>query len=464
MKMLIRNIKIVLVIFLVLSVSLLGGLVIQQLRSKTQFFVAAGENKAALKTRYANAGSIFDCDGAILAQSQDGDRVYSDNAITAKAVLHVVGDYTHNIDNTIEARYQGQLLGTDRNIFHQFLLDFAGHGLEGDDVTLTINSSLSKLAYQQLRNRRGAIVLLNYQTGAILVSVSSPSTSPSSVIKFEDIPDTALFDRALLGAYAPGSTYKILTTAAWLQSSKFDAKLAVDCQGDSTVNKNGAKESGNGHGKTELQSAFAESCNVFFGQIGAKMGRGSLLDIARQFGFGDELQVDYLSASTSRIETSDDPAVLSWLSIGQPIETSILQVSPLQLAMIAGAVGNNGIMQQPHLVDHLTDPLGIKYQQMAPETWKTVLDAKTAAKIEKLMIKVTQDGTGTSAAISGYTVAGKTGTVQVEGQDNNALYVGYITDDQCPYAIAVVIEGGGSGGRVAAPVAARLLREVVKLK
>ena len=464
MKMLIRNIKIVLVIFLAVSVALLAGLVIQQYRGKTEFAVAAGENRAALKARYANAGTIYAKDGSVLAQSKDGKRRYSKDATTAKAVLHVVGDYTHRIGNTIEAAYQGQLLGTDRNFLHQLLLDFSGHGLLGDNVTLTISPSLSKTAYQLLNGRKGAIVLLNYRTGAVLASVSSPSTSPDSVIAWKGIPDTSLYDRALLGAYSPGSTFKILTTAAWMNSPSYDAALEVNCHGLSTVVKNGADESGHSHGLMNLNSAFNVSCNVFFGKAGFETGRKQLLATAAVFGIGDRLSVDKLDVRTGQIDTVDDPATLSWLAVGQPNEFSDLLMSPLQLALFTGAIGNGGILQQPRIIDHLTDPLGTDYQTLQPKTLKTILDGKTAELIGKMMVDATRNGTGSSASIKGYTVAGKTGTVQVEGKRNNALYVGYITEAKAPYAIAVVVEEGGSGGNVAAPIAARLLKAATLLK
>ena len=461
MKLLIRNIKIVLVIFLAMSLALLAGLAIQQYRSKKWFDIAAGENKAALKTRYANAGKIFDRNGSTLAESVDGVRLYAGDDLAAKAVLHLVGDYTHNIGNTIEARYQGQLLGTDRNFFHQLLLDFTGQGLKGDDVTLTVDSKLSKKAYQLLGDRRGAIVLLNYQTGAILAAVSSPSTSPESVIAFKNIPDTALFNRALLGTYAPGSTFKILTVTAWIESQIYDPELEVNCRGESTVNQNGAKEDGDGHGKISLNAAFAESCNIFFGQLGARLGLEQLQATAASFGIGKKITVDQLDIAASRIESADDPAVLSWLAIGQPTADSILQITPLQLAMMAGAIGNGGVMQQAHVVNYLTNPLGITYQELRPHALMTVLDSRTAGMLEKLMVGATQTGTGSAAAVKGCTVASKTGTVQVEEKKNTALFVGYITNDEHPYAIAVIVEEGGSGGRTAAPIAGKMLSAAV---
>ena len=218
MKMLMRNLKIILVLFLLISAALLFGLSFQQYRSKNELYVAAGENKEALKTRYAQAGTIYDINGLILAQSEDGERIYSEDSTIAKAMVHIVGDYTHNIGNTIESTYQGILLGNDRNPLRQFYLDILGKGLSGDDITLTADGELSKKAYELLDGRAGSIVVINYKTGAVLTAVSSPSTSPESVIAYEDIPETSLFNRALLGSYAPGSTFKIITAAAYLTS------------------------------------------------------------------------------------------------------------------------------------------------------------------------------------------------------------------------------------------------------
>ena len=458
MNALLRNLKIVLILFFAVSAALLAGLSIQQYRSRTQLFVAAGENKSALKSRYAQAGTITDSQGIVLAQSKGGQRLYCQDAATARAVLHLVGDYTHNIDNTIEARYQGSLLGTERNLLHQLFLDVQGQGLAGDDITLTIDSSLCKKAYEALDGRKGAVVLLNYKTGAILASVSSPSTSPKSVIDYKNFPDTSLFNRALFGAYAPGSAFKIITTAAFLQSGLDSENFAVTCLGQSTVNSAGANETGQGHGTVKLAEAFAESCNVFFGQAGVRLGRQQLLKTAGIMGFGDTLKVDKLDIGISRIACPDDPAILSWLAVGQPTGESRLAMSPLQMAMIAGAIGNQGVMQQAHIIDHLTNPLGMAYAQLKPQVAKNILNARIAAAIEELMIEAVKNGTGAAAAIKGYTVAGKTGTVQVEGQKNNALFVGYITDDLMPLAIAVVVEEGGSGGKTAAPIAAGLLK------
>jgi len=462
MKTLIRNLRTVLIFFICLCFLLLTGLFLQQSRSQKELSVAAGENKQSLKTRYAKAGEILDRNGNILAESKDGERIYNDDPETASALLQIVGDYTHNMENTIEAKYQNVLLGTDRNLFTQLLLDIQGKGLHGDSIMLTADAELSKKAFALLGDKKGSIVLLNYQTGEVLCAVSTPSTSPSSVINYENIPDTALFNRALFGNYAPGSTFKIFTAAAWLTSSSYDPGLEIYCDTHSTVDPFGANESGNGHGAVQLDAAFAHSCNVFFGQVGVNIGTEHLLSTTKNMGYGASFSLDALSVQTAKSTSADIPSTLSWFSIGQPTAESELYMTPLQMAMTAGSIGNGGVEMKPHIVDCFITPTGKKYASFTPEELQRTMSPETAAALENLMLQSTSYGTGTAAAVPGYTVASKTGTVQVEGLTNTALTVAYITEDDMPYAIAVVVEEGGSGGGTAAPIAGKMLAAAVE--
>ena len=298
MKIFIRNLKGLLILFIVISVALLTGLFIQQGRSKNELSVAAGENKESLKTRYAKAGSILDRNMILLAGNKDGSRIYCEDPAIAASMLQLVGDYTHNMENTIEARYQNILLGTDRDLFSQLLLDVQGKGLSGDDIILTTDANLSKKATALLGERKGAIVILNYKTGEILTAVSTPTTNPESVVNYENIPDSALFNRAFSGKYAPGSTFKLITTIAYLTAPDFNPDFNVDCQPHSAVyNEFGASESGSSHGYLTLDSAFAHSCNIFFGQAGVNAGSKHLIDTAESMGYNMPISLDLLRIS-----------------------------------------------------------------------------------------------------------------------------------------------------------------------
>ena len=463
MKTILRNLKVILLIFICLSITLLIGLYLQQYRSRHELNTAAGENKDALRTRYAQAGTIYDTRGIILAQSVNGERLYAEDDMTSQALLHVVGDYTNNIENTIEGTYQGVLLGNDRNVFRQAILDIFGKGLYGDDIVLTLDSELSAYAYDILDGRRGSVVVMNYTTGDILASVSSPSVMPDHVVTYSEIPDTALFNRAFLGAYAPGSTFKIITASTYMQSAVYDPELTLICDSHSTVDPFGASETGDGHGEITLKDAIARSCNVFFGHIGIQIDKEFFSLQLDRFGFGESIAVDRLYASGGKYFIPENSSTVSWFAIGQPVADSVLYTSPLHLAMIAGAIGNEGAMMVPHVVDYSRTPLGEIYDRSESKIRTEVMSSELALEIETMMIGTTQYGTGTTASVNGYTVAAKTGTVQVEGKKNNALCVAYITEDDMPFVIAVVVEEGGAGGDTAAPIAGRILSKTVDI-
>ncbi|MGI6546705.1 MAG: penicillin-binding transpeptidase domain-containing protein [Fastidiosipilaceae bacterium] len=461
MRELLRNIKIILFLFVSTAILLIAGLVIQENRSKDVLMAAAGENKKALASRYENAGTIYSSDGVMLAHSAEEGRRYADDAETAASFLQLVGDYTHNIGNTIEAVYQGNLTGGDRSLAHQLQFDLAGKGLEGDDIILTLNAELNCQAYRLMREYDGAAVLINYKTGAVLAAVSTPSTSPDNVINYTDIPDTALFNRAFMGGYAPGSSYKYVTAGAWLTSTDYDPDLTVPCTGAAPlIEPDGVKENREDtHGTLNMTEALEVSCNHFFGEIGVRSGRGLMLEAARKNSVGKAFKADKLSVYKSRLSIPDRDSTLSWVSIGQPVADSELYISPLQMAMMVGSIGNDGVMMSPHIIDHMVSPLDTEYEKLNPVSLSEACTPEIAERLGELLEDAVSNGTGSPAAVDGLTVCGKTGTAEVEGQDKeNAIFVGYVADEEHPYAVAVICENAGLGSAHAAPIAGELLR------
>ena len=466
MKQLLQNIKAALVFVSVLSLALLIGIVVQQHRSQNSLMAAAGENKETLRSRYAQAGSILSIDNVVLAESVDGERTYASDALLAESLANLVGDYTHYIQNTIEAKYQGALLGTDRNPFYQLLFDVTGRGLEGDDITLTIQSKLQKRAYELLGNYDGSVVMLNYRTGDVMAMVSKPSTSPENIISYTNIPDTALFNRAILGQYYPGSSFKFITAAAYMNSPYYDPDHLVNCLGrEPLVGLNGVTEEGDGHGPIDMTRAFEVSCNHYFGYAGIQAGDYLLKETAEGFYYNKGLNLDRLVVNRSNFSApADNDEVLSWLSIGQPVGASKNTATPLHMAMMVGAVANGGVMMEPHIVYTLTNPLDQDYQRRAETRLGTVLDSETNAVIQDLMLAAVENGGGKQAQVPGYKVGGKTGTAQVEGQDqHNAVFLGYVDHPNHPYAIAVITEDAGFGSTYSAPVAGELLALAIEL-
>lgn len=448
MKLFLRNIQIILVIFLALSVALLGGLFYQQHRSMTILLSAAGESKDAMRSRYINAGDILSKDGVVLATSAGGERSYAEDPALARAVLHVVGDYTHNMAGTVENMYQGTLLGSDRNVFKQLFYDAMGKGLGGDDIRLTLDSRMSVKALELLGDRRGAVVLLNYATGEILTAVSTPTTDPQNVIDFEDLPDTSLFNRAFNSAYFPGSTLKVMTTTAWMESRAFDPNLLVDCLSpEPLIEPDGVREDNSlTHGEVDLYNAFRTSCNYFYGTVGIEMGAEWFLAEAEKFGFNDSLSVGKIKAAVPLLSMpQDSDAQLSWMAIGQPQGENELTVSPLFLAMMTGAVANNGLMIEPQIVANKQNVMGQNYEVLKTNDLRQIMDPATAKALRVIMERNISENFS-SIDIPGYHIGGKTGTAEVAGQErDNRLVVGYINDVAHPYAACIVLEDSSVG-------------------
>ncbi len=467
MKQLIRNLKIALAVLLVLSLALGAGLVYQQYQSQTSLLAVAGENKAALRQRYQLAGQIVSADGTVLAGSEDGDRVYTDNPDLQRSMLHLVGDYTRNMTNTIETLYQDEILGNMRNVPEQFLLDVTGRGLQGSDVHLTINAMLNEYTYNALKDHTGAAVLMNYETGEILSMVSTPATLMENVISYRDIPDSALFNRALNGRYAPGSTFKILTSGAWLSSSTFDPSFQITCSGEPHFH-NGARDIG--HGTPDLNYAFTSSCNVFFGDVSVKIGQQYFSDYLEKAGLGALNRLDRLRVSRALYNNNaarQDDSLLSWFGTGQPVGELVLTMTPLEMALIGSAVANGGNLMTPHVVSYVENPLNNRKEEADIGASQRMFTPQVAARLQQMMLgAIASDYTiQSNARIDGLTIGGKSGTVEIdtaEGQYQNALWVGYISDSDYPYAIAVVIENARGTNSTAVAIGADILREATR--
>lgn len=446
MKSFLRNVRIFTLVFAMLSLSLLAGLVIQQQRSRDRLWAAAGENKAALRAYYRLAGDILTRDEVILATSQDGNRRYAQDPLLAQACLQIVGDYTHIMGNTIEAAYQGELLGSSRNPLRQLLLDITGEGIRGDSLQLTLDSELTKTAYQGLGQYRGSAILMNYKTGEILAMASTPSTSPDHVIRYTDIPDTALLNRSINGLYPPGSTFKLVTASAFQQSPVYREDFTVDCTGQALL-PNGTREIyGHGHGTVNLSQAFAQSCNLFFGEAGRRVGLEALQKEAEAFGWNREMQLDRLRVSKPVFYCPpQDEAILSWAAIGQPVGEVDIRLTPLQLVLEAATIANRGECPGAHILRKIIDPRGRSREELKQTAFRRVLPENIAEADGELMKEAVRSGLVQALARWDKVVAAKSGTAEVEGKQATGLIMAYLDDETHPLAVAVVMEDMGAG-------------------
>ena len=409
--------------------------------------------------RFVKRGSIYDRDGEVLAETIiDGDsrtRSYPKGHLYS----HIIGYYSRVYGKSqLEMKYDKQLLGHgDINITFNELRS-------GYDLNLTIDNDLQEYAYKQLDGRRGAIVAIEPETGKILAMVSYPDFDPSTdaieknwmyIVAREDSP---LLARATGGLYPPGSTYKIVTAATAYNAGYSDKTFednGVFKQGGLKVSNYG----GESYGTINVRKAFEVSSNFAFCTLGYELGAQNVKDAAEAFGVNKDIDTD-IPVSKSRIDykkmTNEDAALVS---IGQ----GQLLMTPLHVAMLGAAVANNGKMMKPYLVNTITTSSGLTLSTTKPTVFCQPMSAECASYMNGLMIDVVKEGTGRSAAISGITVAGKTGTAENENEKDHSWFVGYAPAEKPTIAVAVLLENDGrSGGASAAPIAKKVMTKYLK--
>ncbi|MDO4547760.1 MAG: penicillin-binding transpeptidase domain-containing protein [Clostridia bacterium] len=412
-------------------------------------------------------GTVYDRDGVRLAYTDsDGQRQYSADEMTRRALSQTVGDQMSMSGTGVETFHANILLGLSGSIIDRTWQYVTGKSYKGDNIRLTVDAELTSYISSQFPSgKAGAVVVINYKTGEILSMVSKPDYDPLVLATRQASADTTgsgYLNRCLQGLYAPGSTFKIVTLAAALENISDVDQVTYNCTGPIQLG-NGTVScfAGEVHGSMTLWQAFAQSCNVTFARLAAYMGGEKLIATAERMGFNDNFRFRDLVVYESSIpDTIDDAYELGWTGDGQ----GRLLVTPLHMAMITGAIANSGVMREPALIAQVTGVGGIPRIRASAGIYGSVVSSDVADKIAKAMQRTVQYGTATRAAIDGYTVCGKTGTAEVSDDPNaldNAWFVGFIDDDAHPYAISVVVEEGGTGGSVAAPLAAKALRKAI---
>lgn len=395
---------------------------------------------------------------------------------------HVTGFHSFVFGRSqLEQRFNDFLQGSSPDALFRNLGDLlSGRERQGDSIVTTIEPRVQEAAAEAMRGLTGAVVALDPSTGDVLAMVSSPTYDPNVLSSHDGTSIRAAWDvleadplnprlnRAAGELYAPGSTFKVVTAAALLErggspEDVFDdpAELALP-QTTATIRNFSGGRPCNGGNPITLQRALEVSCNTTFGQIGLTIGPDALIATAEGFGLNSDLEID-VPAATSRIPKELDPPQTAQSAIGQ----RDVRVTPLQMAMVAAAIANDGVLMRPRIVTEVQDFAGRVLRQYPPEPLATpgrqsgqAVSPATAAALRQMMIGVVANGTGTGAAIPGVQVGGKTGTAeQGEGEPPDVWFIGFAPADTPRVAVAVVVEEGGpagvagTGGAVGAPIA-----------
>lgn len=400
-------------------------------------------------------GTIYDANGIPLAYSLDGVRYYHDDELIRRSCLHIVGDNSANIGNSIQNVYRSELMGYD----FTFALGMPKSLRKGRDIALTIDTDLQKAALEALGNYKGAVVFYNYQTGAVVCMVSTPTYDPNNVpedIETNDAYEGAYLNRVLSGAYAPGSTFKLVTAAAGLEHTSGIELKTYHCQGsdkigDKSITCEFAMDT------VDLRSALALSCNCYFGHLAVDLGKKTMTEQAEKMGFNSSISFDGLESARSIYHVSDaSENQLAWSGAGQ---YTVLE-TPMNMAMISAAIATDGIPVMPYVVQSISDSAF----QHKRSFGKRMMSEATAKKLYDMMDYTVETNYGKQSFSDTLDICAKTGTAEIDdyGVEAHAWITGFCKDEKCPLAFSVVVEHGGSGYSTAIPVAARVLREAAK--
>ena len=406
---------------------------------------------------YTVAGDILDRNGETLATSKEGARTYALDDLTRKAVLHTVGDTDGYISTSIQQLYRSELSGYN---FFTGLASPTGTS-SGNTVTLTIDSTLCQTAYELLGGKKGAVFLYNYKTGETLCKVSAPSFDPENVpedLESNDYYDGAYLDRTLSSAFTPGSIFKVVTTACAIENLPDWETEEYTCSGSVVIGDNEITCLGE-HGTIGIAEGLKVSCNVVFAELAVQLGAEKMSETAKELGFNSALTFDGidLAESVYQVERAKSNE-LAWSGIGQYTDL----VNPCHMAMLMGAIANDGTPVEPYVVKKITNTIGIPVKSGATKKLSPFLDRQTARTLQTLLRANVEEYYGDDL-FPGMDVCAKTGTAQVgEGREDTAWMIGFSENNDTPYAFAVVVEEGGFGISAAAPIASALMQALAE--
>ena len=410
-------------------------------------------------------GAIYASGGQILAETKtDEDGTEIREYPYENLFAHVVG-YATNGKFGIEASSNYYLINSNAKIADKVASDMAGVKYPGDNVYTTLDLGIQQVAYQSLGIYKGAIIVSEPSTGKILAMVSKPDFNPNEIEVIwddllEDKNSTVLLNRATQGLYPPGSTFKIVTALEYIRENPDTySQYTYQCNGRFSLGQDVVNcYHGTVHGGEDFTKSFAKSCNASFANIGMKLDRKQFGNTLGTLLFNAELPVTF-AYNRSRLvidqDTSDSEIIQA--SIGQ----GTTQITPLHLNMITCAIANKGVLMKPYLVDCVKNIDGNIIKQYNPATYKRLMSEEEASVLNGLMQEVVKSGTGTKLADLSYTAAGKTGSAEYSSvkTDSHAWFTGFAPAEDPEICVTIIIEGAGSGGDYAVPIAKRIFNE-----
>ena len=397
------------------------------------------------------SGQITDRDGTVLLNTANG-RTYADSLSLRQATLHWLGDRQGNISTPALSRYAGAIAGYDP------VNGIYAYGDAPGRMELTLSARVQAAALKAMDGRKGVVAVYNYQTGQILCALSTPTFDP------DNVPDiagdtTGIWEGVYLNrftqvTYPPGSIFKIVTTAAALETVDGIREMTFECDG--IFQLEGSRVTcEQAHGTLDLKKAMARSCNCAFAQIAQLIGSEKLSAYVEGLGILDTISFDGITTAEGKFDlVGADKVALAWSAIGQYTD----MINPCQFLTLMGAIANGGTAVEPHLVERVVAGEELTYEAK-PTAADTVLNAQVAEVLREYMrnnvASVYGDGN-----FPGLTVCAKSGTSELGGgKKPNAMFAGFVADEEYPLAFIVVVENGGYGSHTCVPILSQVLAE-----
>lgn len=456
-------------VFALLFAALITNLTYVQVVQADALKAYPGNNHTIAKSAYVQRGAIITSDGITLAESvKQDDGSYARSYPQGTLAEHVVGYISTRYGTAgIERSMNETLTGhADYSSWSNALYSLAGVSMPGSSAVLTLNSQMQQAAEAALAPYSGAIVVLDPRTGAVLASASSPTYDPTNLSAVMDAGGSQLVNRASDALYPSGSTMKAVTLAAALDSgtytldSTFDAPDTMEIGGADVINWGGRS-----YGTIDLRTAFTNSVNTVFGQVGVGLGADTLVRYCDAFGFGRPLGQDFSTTPALMPDPSEMTEwETAWAAVGEPVgehkSPAGPQITVMQNAVTCAAIANGGMVMNPYLVDHVLSPEGVVTSTTSSESLGQAISSETAQQVREAMLAVVTSGTGTAAQVPGYTVAGKTGTAELDDDGTtNSLFIGFAPYDSPTLVVSICLEGqpAGTAAAVAGSVFASCL-------
>jgi peptidoglycan glycosyltransferase len=432
-----------------------------------------------LEEQRIHRGPIRARDGTVIARSVEGrGGTWSRRYPLGPLFGHPVGYSFIDIGRSELEQSRNDELTGERDDVGSIIDQLSGREREGDEIRTTLDVDAQRVAFQALAGQRGAVVALEPATGRIRAMASNPSFDPDALRergalrRLSQDAGSPLLNRVTQMQGPPGSTMKVVTAVAAIDSGKFTKDSVLDGSSPQTISGAPLNNFGNAdYGQVPLTTALTKSVNTVWAQVGVDLGGATMQEYMERFGFYDRVEVDLPARQRFRsgvyvAREGIQPMTSDRVDVGRAaIGQGGLLATPLQMAMVAAAVANDGTLMRPTLTERVVDRDGRTVERIEPDEMSEVMKPETAREVGDMMASVVREGTGTAAALAGLPVAGKTGTAEIIPAQNvnQPWFIGFAPRDNPRIAVAATIErSNGTGGEVAAPIAKQVMEALLR--